>query len=130
MKTCEKCGAEVPEEKAFCPNCGAAMVAERQRNMDDSEEMIETLYEFEKPSKVLVLPPTVAAAKPAQPSQPEPESLRRQPSVMAYGLPESMPANAPEAGENRSSRRVVATLATLFIVALLVVAVLYFTGRI
>lgn len=130
MKTCEKCGVEVPEEKAFCPNCGAAMVAERQREMDDSEQMIETLYGFEKPSKALVLPPTGATANPAQRPEFEPESPRRQPSVMAYGLPESMPANAPEASENRSSRRVVATLATLFIVALFVVAILYFTGRI
>jgi hypothetical protein len=56
MKTCEKCSNPVPDEKAFCPNCGAAMTPERARTPDYiSEEMGPTMYGYDAPLKK---PPT------------------------------------------------------------------------
>lgn len=51
QKTCDKCGENVDEAKAFCPACGNAFVEEEQRKttsafeqMDNTVQMGQTMY--------------------------------------------------------------------------------------
>ena len=100
MNTCRKCNASVPEEQAFCQNCGAAMmtVAHSTNREDDSWNMAATIVNpnFRLPtSPPKPTPPPAASAVPAHPPQPSPAAS-----------PATVPPPAPTAP--REARPVVA----------------------
>ena len=130
MNTCRKCNASVPEEQAFCQNCGAAMmtVAHSTNREDDSWNMAATIVNpnFRLPtSPPKPTPPPAASAVPAHPPQPSPAAS-----------PATMPApTAPRearpvvaAAKNRTSLYIgigIGVVLVLFgILALLIVLIL------
>lgn len=158
MNTCENCGNQVPEEKAFCPNCGAAMSAERQRPADNvSEELGPTMYGYDAvPDKILPTPPLVPdlpplptkAEAPKQPplpakaapgaatgavpsATPKPASgvTRQRPPASAVNAPKSKPAAVPDDDGNRTPYLILGASAALFALAVLAVIILYFMGK-
>lgn len=150
MKTCEKCGSQVAEEKAFCPDCGAAMTAERKRTPDYvSEEMGPTMYGYDEPIKNLLPPkpaqPKVeAVAKPVkaepakvEPVRAEPRRATAAPASSSGQTPSKATgvqrptANSTEApNPNRTLHLIVGISAVLFALSILAVAILYVTGKI
>lgn len=141
MNNCEKCGTPVAEEKAFCPNCGAAMIAERKRTPDASEEMMETIYEQPAPAKSLPAsrPPAPPLKAPSNPVKvkieaavppPASASPRRQASVQAFKPQKVAPKNASTDDSNRTLRLILSAAVVLFALSILVVVILYVTGKI
>ncbi len=152
MNNCEKCGNPVPEEKAFCPNCGAAMAPERERTTETEEGMGETMYEYERPSKVLQAPMVPLPAEEAEPVKSEPtpkpspplietkpaasaappaqKKPSRQPSVVAYGMSNAAEKETPAANNNRRLHLILGASAVLFALSILVVVILYIMGKI
>ncbi|MDX6693372.1 MAG: hypothetical protein QOF02_975 [Blastocatellia bacterium] len=163
MKTCEKCSNPVPDEKAFCPNCGAAMTPERARTPDYvSEEMGPTMYGYDaplkkQPTQKLPPPPVNAAAKPveaatakpieaatakpveaatAKPVKAEPgrapsapKSSTQPPPVAREATKVAGKSSAPVVNDNRTLHLILGASAVLFALSILVVAILYVTGR-
>jgi hypothetical protein len=164
MKTCDKCSNPVPDEKAFCPNCGAAMTPERARTPDYvSEEMGPTMYGYDAPLKkqptqklpppppvnATAEPPVEAAAKPieaatakpieaaaAKPVKAEagrapsaPKSSTRQPPIAREAVKVAGKSSAPAVNGNRTLHLILGASAVLFALSILVVAILYVTGR-
>jgi type IV secretory pathway VirB10-like protein len=154
MKTCEKCSNPVSDEKAFCPNCGAAMTPERKRTPDYvSEEMGPTMYGYDAPIKNPPAPkpsppPVEAAAKPvaaeekpvqaaaekpvkAEPTSrapSAPRSSQQQPRV-ASDVAKAVPKSVPAVNNNRMLHLILGASAVLFALSILVVAILYVTGK-
>ena len=145
MNTCEKCGSTVSEEKAFCPNCGAAMTPERQRAPEEnlSEEMLPTMYDQPPVSPVVLKPQTpvkselsAATLRPSAPTRPRPMS-----AAAAQSTPQTAPRNtsndtpknaaksAPVANENRTLSLILTGAAILFALSIIAVAILYFMGK-
>lgn len=131
MNTCEKCNSPVPEEKAFCPNCGAAMTPEREHAPDGSEEMIETMYGFDADKNPPASQPSPTPVKvPLSSASPASASARQQPSVMSYGLSDVAPQAASADGNSRTLQSVLIAAAALFVLSIAVVAILYVMGKI
>jgi hypothetical protein len=134
MNSCEKCGSLVPAEKAFCPNCGAAMMQERQRAPEDSGEMGETIYDAPPPPKLQAPKPTIAPVtqEPASTAQAQPSSTYRPPAApdSAAQPKKAATVNAPAADSNRMLNLILRLAASLFVLSILVVAILYMMGRI
>jgi hypothetical protein len=137
MNSCEKCGSLVPAEKAFCPNCGAAMTPERQRVPEDSGEMGETIYDGPPPKqpvpKPVPTPPSVnqatASTAPAKTNATTASQTQRPPDSRANNTQRAAPGNAPVAGNNNTLRMVLGAAAALFVISILVVAILYMMGK-
>lgn len=138
MNSCEKCGSLVPAEKAFCPNCGAAMVPERQRVPEDSGEMGETIYDGPPPKspppKPTPPPPPVkqeqASTAPAKTSSTTATPTPRPASAPAHNTRKAAHANTPAGGDNRNLRMILGGAAALFALSILVVVILYIMGKI
>jgi hypothetical protein len=146
MNTCEKCSNPVPEEKAFCPNCGAAMTPERERVTETAEGMGETMYEYQPPAKKLAAPmvptPPVEAAPVSQPPTPKVEaapgskpsareSLQPGPKAQAAVSPKvAAQVKTPAVDNNQTLRLILSVSAVLFVLSILAVAVLYIMGKI
>ena len=133
MNTCEKCNNPVPVEKAFCPNCGAAMTPERERAVEyKSEEMLPTMYEQDPPPRnqpTLKPPSTPVKGEPGS----TPSALggtERKPSVATRKLPNVAPKETPAAGSNRILYLILIAAGVLFALSIIIVAFLYMTGRI
>ncbi len=148
MNTCEKCGSTVSEEKAFCPNCGAAMTPERQREPEEelSEEMLPTMYDQQPPANPAVLKPrtpvkselTSATLRPsAAPARPRPKSSaaaaqsipQAAPKSAAMNAPKNTAVNAPVANDNATLSLILKGAAILFALSIVAVAILYFMGK-
>ena len=43
MKVCKKCGTEFNDEFSVCPKCGELIEEEKQENIEETKEQIETL---------------------------------------------------------------------------------------
>lgn len=52
---CEKCGTDVPGAKAFCPECGSAMVDEETRTHTSEHETYDSTMHLSKSSYNLML---------------------------------------------------------------------------
>jgi hypothetical protein len=52
---CEKCGTNVPETKAFCPECGSAMVNEETRTHTSEHDSYQETMRLSKSSYNLML---------------------------------------------------------------------------
>lgn len=131
MNTCEQCSEQVSEEKAFCPNCGHSMTPERRRTVEMSEEMGETMLGYNAPLKN---PSTFKPAPPpvkAEPivASPAPAIAHRAPSVMAYNVPQNTAQRGADDG-HRKLPLILGVAAALFILSILLVVILYVTGKI
>lgn len=146
MNTCEKCGSTVSEEKAFCPNCGAAMTPERQRAPEEelSEEMLPTMYDQQPPGSPAVLKPqtpvkselTAATLRPSAPVRPRPKSTAAAQSIApaapknaASYTPKNAAKSAPVANDTGTLSLILKGAAILFALSIIAVAVLYFMGK-
>lgn len=133
MNSCEKCGSLVPAEKAFCPNCGAAMIPERQRVPEDSGEMGETIYDGPPPTKPPTPKPTPPPAVKQPQASPAPARANSTPgpnAVRVKNIPKAAPVNATTDDDNGGLRKVLGIAAALFALSILVVAILYVMGKI
>lgn len=136
MNTCEKCSEQVPDEKAFCPNCGHSMTPERQRVTEFSEEMGETMLGYNPPVKnpparKPTPPPPVSPVKAKQKTaSPTPAGSHRAASVMSYVLPQEMQQGATDDEDHRKLHLILRASAVLFALSILFVAILYFMGKI
>ena len=135
MNTCGKCNSPVPEEKAFCPNCGAAMMPERERAVEYvSEEMLPTMYDQEPPAKKISVadlePNPVKAETGAAAQPPAPNAAPHKPSAKTYNLANAAPKDAAAADGNRTLYSILIAAAALFTLSIIVVAILYVTGKI
>jgi hypothetical protein len=110
MNTCEKCGNQVPVEKAFCPNCGAAMIPERQRMAENlSEELGPTMYGYDAvPDKLLPTPPLDPSLQ-EMPQQPSVQKTTQQQQPSARGPASTSSRPAPGGGGGRPKAPAVAT---------------------
>jgi hypothetical protein len=52
---CEKCGTNVPETKAFCPECGSSMVDEETRTHTSEHDSYQETMRLSKSSYNLML---------------------------------------------------------------------------
>lgn len=149
MNNCEKCGNPVPEEKAFCPNCGAAMMPERERTTETAEGMGETMYEYTPPSKILQAPmmpadeattakagskqkPTTPTPKATASSAPSaaPDKSQRQPPTKASAISNTAAKKTSAADDNGKLRLILGASAVIFALTILVVVILYIMGKI
>ena len=137
MNKCEKCSSPVPEEKAFCPNCGAPMVAERERTTETAEGMGETMYEAPPPMPLPLRKPTgplppPKPAKPAPSSKPSAaKSSVRNAAVSGVDYPKFAKKETPVVVDsNRTLQLILRASVVLFVLAILVVAILYVMGKI
>ncbi|HEY0386155.1 MAG TPA: zinc-ribbon domain-containing protein [Pyrinomonadaceae bacterium] len=142
MKTCEQCGNPVPEEKAFCPNCGAAMIEERERTTELVEGMGETLFE-PVPAKV-PLPVKPPSEKPAEPpAKASAKSVKAAPERATASTPErprqttakravtsKAAAKSAPAEQNGKLYLILYASAALFLLSLLIFVFLYVKGKI
>ena len=55
FKSCQKCSAIVPETKAFCPECGNAMIAEETRKEASEHDTYQSTMHLSKSSYNLML---------------------------------------------------------------------------
>ena len=133
MNTCEKCKSQVPEEKAFCPNCGAAMTPERERAEEYmSEEMLPTMYDQEPPAKKQAAsqPPPVPVKVEANAAPPALGGPQHKPTPTAGKRPNVAPKETPAASDNRMLHSILIAAAALFTLSIIVVAILYMMGKI
>lgn len=127
MNKCRHCGAFVPVEKAFCPNCSEPMEPEEAPNRpasfssdmmatmrDDPEQYREVLDTLKKKKAA-----DAAAAAEAPPPAPAPAPT----SAASYSAPQAAPYVAPPA-KNKSS--VVLIISVVSILVLVVVLLLVF----
>jgi hypothetical protein len=133
MNTCEKCSSQVPEEKAFCPNCGAAMMPERERVTETPEGMGETIYDPSSAPVKLPTPPApppkpVKAAPAAAPSAPKRPPSK--PPVKAVAPSKVAARETPAANNNRKLHLILGVSAALFALSILIVVILYIMGKI
>lgn len=119
---------------------------ERERVTETVEGMGETMYEYQPPSKKLEAPmvpmppveaepvskppaPKVEAAVSSKPSAPD--SPQRKPKVKAAVPSKAMAKEErPAADSNQTLRLILSVSAVLFALSILVVAILYITGKI
>lgn len=133
MNTCEKCNNPVPVEKAFCPNCGAAMTPERERAMEFiSEEMLPTMYEQDPPAKnpATPKPPSTPVKVEASSTPPAISSTQRRTPTAATNRRNVASTETPDASGNRILYSILVAAAVLFTISIIIVAVLYMMGRI
>ncbi|HEX5709498.1 MAG TPA: zinc ribbon domain-containing protein [Pyrinomonadaceae bacterium] len=90
--TCQKCGASVPAENAFCAECGAVMLAgaPRERRDDPSAQLASTIsgaYVRRElaPEPTATAPAAVAPTREARAGAPQ-ESRRSSPLLLVVGV--------------------------------------------
>ena len=135
MNTCEKCSSPVPEEKAFCPNCGAPMVTERERKTETPEGMGETMYEAPPPMPLRKptgpLPPKPVKAAPSS-KPPVAKTSASNAAVSGVDYPKFAKKETPAAAadSNKTLHLILRASVVLFVLTILVVAILYVMGKI
>jgi hypothetical protein len=103
---CGNCGAIVPAEKAFCPNCSEPMEPEEAPNRaaSMSSEMMSTVRDDPESYKELLerLKKDRAAAKknPSGPVQATPQAPQPAPTAPPPAAPPAAPPAPPAAGYN------------------------------
>jgi hypothetical protein len=102
MNKCQRCGAFVPVEKAFCPNCSEPMEPEEAPNRADtfSSEMMSTIRDDPEGYRDLLAqlknnPPAAEEGK----ATPDPAPVA--PPVTGYNFPGVAPGIAPPAKSNK-----------------------------
>ena len=103
MNKCQRCGAFVPVEKAFCPNCSEPMEPEEAPNRADtlSSEMMSTIRDDPESYRELLAEIKQKKAEAAGQAQPDPGTAHGAPPVSGYNLPGITPGIAPRAKSNK-----------------------------
>jgi hypothetical protein len=120
MNKCRHCGAFVPVEKAFCPNCSEPIEPEEAPNRakSSSSDMMATLRDDPENYRELLLSlKKKPAAEPAEAPSPDPKPARSAPSVV--GLSSSQ--TAPPAPAKSNKRNLVFIIGAVSILILLFV---------
>jgi hypothetical protein len=130
MVKCAGCGAMVPPQKAFCPNCGAAMGEEEMtREKKGIENMAQTvigvsLNDLGK-TQILSKPPVPEAKPPVTPpvesAKPVPPPVVNKDERVAVGANNS-------SGNSKIALIVIAGIVILFVLLALLAGVLVMTG--
>jgi hypothetical protein len=128
MNKCRHCGAFVPVEKAFCPNCSEPMEPEEAPNrpasfssdmmatMRDDPEQYRELLDTLKKKKA-------AGAAAAEAPTPAPDPVPAATPAVSYSAPQVAPYVAPPA-KNKSSLALI--IGAVFILILVVALLLIF----
>ena|SRR5256885_450390 len=145
MNKCQSCGTLVPEDQAFCFNCGASMLPEEKNKRSGSFiDMQSTMLPPEDFDPQMPLRPRTDAATPAPPvspappppviekepvatKEPETPAIRNAPSVKAYNASNVAPTATPGVKSNTGFYVALgAGFALMFFFLLLLIVVLYF----
>ncbi|MDT5029532.1 MAG: hypothetical protein QOE61_6043 [Micromonosporaceae bacterium] len=122
MNKCRHCGASVPVEKAFCPNCSEPIEPEEAPNRAKSfsSDMLATLRDDPENYRQLLLSlKKKPAAESAEAPSPDPEPARSTPSVT--GFSSSQMAPPPPAPAKSNKRNLVFIIGAVSILILLFV---------
>jgi len=97
MIQCQHCGAFVPAEKAFCPNCSEPMEVEEKSNRSHSfsSDMMSTIRD--DPEKYREMLRDVAAKKQQQQSPPPAQGQVNTPPPVSAPQPATPPRPSPTA---------------------------------
>lgn len=97
---CRKCGALVPDDHAFCPECGALMVAEKRPAAPEEEESAQYMTTIPSPHRFSESPSEGAAGAHVE----EGRGGGGEPSrtAPASSLPTAQTATAPAESRSRS----------------------------
>lgn len=102
MNKCRHCGAFVPFEKAFCPNCSEPIEPEEAPNRaaTSSSDMMSTMRDDPENYREMLadLKKKRAAAK-TEPAQPT--TAQTTASVVGYSVPQVAPEQMPQAKSNK-----------------------------
>jgi predicted nucleic acid-binding Zn ribbon protein len=128
MNKCQHCGAFVPVEKAFCPNCSEPMEPEEAPNRaaSSSSDMMATLRDDPAQYKELLdmLKKKKSAAAGVEAPTPAPDSARAAPSVVAFSAPSQVAADVAPPAKNKSNLALI--IGAVSILILLFVLLLIF----
>ena len=139
MIRCQNCGAFVPAEKAFCPNCSEPMEMEEKSNRSHSfsSDMMSTIRDDPEKYKEMLRDiaakkkqqqqPTPQQAPPAQGYTPQPPPVRNieQPAAPAQPVAGYNQWQAPPpVSQTNSKRNLILGISIILIVAI-VVALLF-----
>lgn len=91
---CEKCGQNIPDDSAFCPNCGAPIAVPEPEPVAQEVPVVETLEEV-KPEEIQPEP---------QPVQPEPQPVQPEPQPEPIPLIEPVPQPQPQPQQFQQSQ--------------------------
>lgn len=131
MIKCQHCGAFVPSEKAFCPNCSEPMEPEEKPNRAHSfsSDMLSTIRDDPEKYKDLLMP----GAKKKQQQQPAPAQTppvqtaapRVEPSVANYSIPQAAPMPPLPVGR-KSNRPLFFGIGAIVLLALIIALLIIF----
>jgi hypothetical protein len=123
MNKCRHCGAFVPVEKAFCPNCSEPMEPEEAPNRASSStsDMMSTLRDDpEQYREILQMLKKKPAAGAVEAPSSTPDPARAAPSaVAAYNTPQVAPNIAPPAKNKGNRALIIGTLSVLVLLVIL-----------
>jgi hypothetical protein len=129
---CKHCGAFVPAEKAFCPNCSEPMETEEtsHRPHSFSSDMMATIRDDPEKYKNLLVPPVKKQQQPAPPAEaqrPEPASppSYAQPPVTGFNYPEDGNVSSTPAKSSSSSYLIPGIVIVIILVLLFVILFAY-----
>jgi hypothetical protein len=129
LKNCEKCGEEVDEAKAFCPECGNPFVEEEKREGSSEFDNYAGTINFSKSvygrmlseMEMEISKPATPESQPIQPTEPE---IKPNPNLDS--LNNIPPKNEPIQQNNKSGRWIIFALIGALFVIFLGIAVLLF----
>lgn len=140
MIRCQHCGAFVPAEKAFCPNCSEPMEVEEKSNRSNSfsSDMMSTIRD--DPEKYKEMLREIAAKKkqkqqtpPAQGSTVQPPPVRNAEQLQQQQQPVAQPVAGynqwqapPPVPQTNSKRNLILGISIVAIVAIVVVLLFVF----
>lgn len=128
MNKCRHCGAFVPIEKAFCPNCSEPIEPEEAPNRaaSSSSDMLATMRDDPENYKELLLSlkkkSATAEAAEAPPAAPVP--TRADAPVAGFNYPQSAPAAIapPEKNNKRNLALIIGALSILILLFVMLFA--------
>jgi ribosomal protein L32 len=121
MNKCRNCGAFVPIEKAFCPNCSEPIEPEEAPNRaaTASSDMMSTMRDDPEHYKELLLALKKKSAE-AVAQTPEASPANTAAPVAGYSAPQMVNDAMPPAGSNKS-RLALIIGAVVFLIVLFVI---------
>jgi hypothetical protein len=133
MNKCQHCGAFVPAEKAFCPNCSEPMEAEdtSHRAHSFSSDMMATLRDDPEKYRHLLVPSAKKQQQPAQAEAqrpapaPNPAPVQQQQPVVGFNYPQSANIPLPPAKSNNRSYLILGISIVVILVLLFVILFAY-----
>lgn len=132
MNKCQHCGAFVPAEKAFCPNCSEPMEAEdsSHRAHSFSSDMMATIRDDPEKYRNLMVPPVKKQQQPAPAKEqtPVPDSnpapVQQQP-IVGFNYPKAANMPLPPAKSPNRSYLILGISIVVILVLLFVILFAY-----